>query len=158
MLAVAFIGTLWAPGNAASEPSASALRRALVESARASRDREPRLPGAGSALELRSGVAVDGLRSSAGGYMLDLRLRVLDARKAAPLLGRKHQPRLIASDGSVLRVPVAPKLGALRQAPAALEPGATYFALFANPGQKIQRGDRVRVELSDSWALEVVVE
>jgi hypothetical protein len=104
------------------------------------------------------GVVIESLRATAAGYMLDLRLRVLEPRRAAALLARRLEPRLVTADGVVLSVPVAPKLGALRQTALAAKPDGRYFVLFANPGQRVRRGDRVSVELGELLAREVAVE
>ncbi len=156
--AVASAGMLWPPGNAPASPSRSALRAAVIESARASREREAVTPREPSALERRFGVSIEGLRITAGGYLLDFRMRVLEPLRAAPLLARQVQPRVVTSDGTVLAVPVAPKLGALRQTATAARAGSTYFVLFANPGQRVRRGERVSVELGALQARGVLVE
>jgi hypothetical protein len=156
--AVASAGMLWPPGNAPVSPSRSVLRAAVIESARASREREVAPPREPSALERRFGMSIESLRTTAGGYLLDLRMRVLEPRRAAPLLARHVHPRVVTSDGVVLAVPVAPKLGALRQTATAVRTGSAYFILFANPGQRVRRGERVSVELGALQARGVVVE
>jgi hypothetical protein len=156
--AVASAGMVWPPGNVPAPPSRSALRAAVIESARASRQREAAPPREPSGLERRFGVSIESLRTTAGGYLLDFRMRVLEPRRAAPLLARQVQPRLITSDGTVLAVPVAPKLGALRQTATTAKAGSTYFVLFANPAQRVRRGERVSVELGPLQARGVMVE
>lgn len=156
--AVASAGMLWPPGDAPPAPSRGALRSAVLESARASREREAVARREPTALERRFGVSIESLRTTAGGYLLDFRMRVLDPLRAAPLLARPLQPRVLTSDGTVLAVPVAPKLGALRQTATAARAGATYFVLFANPEQRVRRGERVSVELGALQAQGVVVE
>ena len=157
-LLVVGVGLLWPPGSAPAAPSVSALRAAVLSRARASRTTSNRAAREPSALERRFGVAIESLRTTAAGYMLDLRLRVLDPREAAPLLARRLQPRVVTGDGVELSVPVAPKLGALRQTAPSARPDGRYFALFANPGQRVRPGDRVSVELGGLLAREVPVE
>jgi hypothetical protein len=130
----------------------------VIESAKASREREAVAAREPSALERRFGVSIESLRITAGGYLLDFRMRVLEPLRAAPLLARQVQPRVITSDGTVLAVPVAPKLGALRQTATVAKAGSTYFVLFANPGQRVRRGERVSVELGALQARGVLVE
>lgn len=92
------------------------------------------------ALVNRWGVAVDSLRLSASGYMLDFRFRVIDARKAKPLFVRRTKPVMRdEATGAELAVPVPPKTGALRSSndPKA---GRTYFMFFGNPGRQIAEG------------------
>jgi len=156
--ALASAGMLWPPGNALAPPSPSALRAAVIESAKASRERDAAPQREPSALERRFGVSIESLRTTAGGYMLDFRMRVLEPLRAAPLLARQLQPRVITSDGAELAVPVAPKLGALRQTTSAAKAGSSYFVLFANPGQRVRRGERVSVELGALQARGVLVE
>ena len=82
--------------------------------------------------------------------MLDLRYRVLDKDKAAPVLDRRTKPYLIVEkDNSKLHVPVAFKLGALRQTTKHVKEDRNYFMFFANPGRYVKSGDIVRVVIGD---------
>jgi hypothetical protein len=156
--AILGVGVLWPPASAPAAPSESALRAAVLQRARASRPAVDRVRRDPTPLERRFGVVIDSLSTTAGGYMLDLRLRVLEPVAAAPLLARRLRPRVVTADGSALTVPVAPKLGALRQTAAAAKADGRYFALFANPGQRVRRGERVEVELGELRVEGVVVE
>ncbi|MDD5556969.1 MAG: hypothetical protein PHN82_06945 [bacterium] len=107
----------------------------------------------------RWGVEVESARLTAAGRMVDVRLRVLDPEKAAPLLDRAVKPRLIEeTTGAVLPIPAYPKVGSLRQT--TLEPigGRTYFIIFSNAGGTVRRGGRVTVEIGDFRAEAVAVE
>lgn len=104
------------------------------------------------------GVKFLSLRPSAEGYLLDLRYRVINAEKAAPLLDRSIKPYLIAEkDNSKLFVPVSPKLGALRTNTKFVKENRNYFMFFANPGKHINRGDTVTIVVGDYKAEHVVV-
>jgi hypothetical protein len=95
------------------------------------------------------GIAIDGLRLTASGYMLDFRYRVLDARKARPLFERKTKPVLRdEATGAVMSVPVPPKTGALRNSndPKA---GKGYFMFFANPGRFLKARSRVTISIGE---------
>jgi len=103
-----------------------------------------------SALESRLGIKLEGLRLSAAGSMLDLRYRVLDAKKAAPLLDGKNQVVLIDDlRGAKLGVPDTPVLGRIRQTARnnAIATDRSYFILFANPGKAMQVGDQASLQL-----------
>lgn len=156
--AILGIGVSWPPGSAPAAPSESALRAAVLQRARASRHPDARVRREPTPPERRSGVAIESLRTTAGGYLLDLRLRVLEPLEAAPLLARGLRPRVVSADGAVLTVPVAPKLGALRQTASVARADGSYFVLFANPGQRVRRGERVTVELGELRVEGVVVE
>jgi hypothetical protein len=83
-------------------------------------------------------------RLSAAGSVVDLRYRVLDADKAAPLLDRKLRPVLVnAATGQRYYVPQPPIVGSLRQTVRnqAVQVGRTYFMLFANPDRVLKSGD-----------------
>jgi len=70
------------------------------------------------------GVEVLGIRPSAAGYMLDFRFRIVDPAKAAPLLDRQVEPRVIdKARGAELVVPTATKVGQLRQVAHSPQPG-----------------------------------
>jgi protein SCO1/2 len=102
-----------------------------------------------SAIARRWGIAIESLRTTASGYMLDLRYRVVDAGKAKPLFVRKTKPRLRdEATGLEMAVPVPPKTGALRNSN---EPraGRTYFMFFANPNKRVGPGGRVTLTIGD---------
>ena len=93
-------------------------------------------------LEQTLGVRVETLRRSAGGYMLDLRYRVLDAEKAKPFFDRGVKAYLHhQKSGARLFVPRSPKIGEMRSRTAA----PRNFVIFANPGQLVSSGDQVVV-------------
>lgn len=96
------------------------------------------------------GVRILGIHTTAAGYMLDFRYRVVDAKKATPILNRKIKPELIVeNDGRKLRVPVTSKLGPLRQSAKHVQEDRNYFMFFANPGRHVKKGDKVSVVIGD---------
>lgn len=99
------------------------------------------------------GVEFIDTRLSAADHLVDLRYRVLDAEKAAPLLDRKIKPVLVNSkNGRRYYVPQPPIVGALRQtarSPAAVQVGRTYFMLFANPDRELKTGDSLALYVGD---------
>ncbi|WP_147321370.1 hypothetical protein [Rhodoferax lacus] len=120
--------------DAASESSAESAAAASLE----------------ESLEGRWGIRVEGLRLSAANSMLDFRYRVLDAKKAAPLLDGKNQPYLLdAAHGATLGVPDTPVLGRIRQTARNnnILTDRTYFIMFGNPGKVLRSGDKVTLLL-----------
>jgi hypothetical protein len=116
--------------------------------------------GAQRAFEDRWGIQVEGIRLSAGGYMLDFRYRIVDAEKARALVDRRVKPYLIDErSGSRLMVPAPPKVGPLRQSMRHGNPqaGRTYFVLFANPARMIEKGQQVTVVIGDFKATNLTV-
>lgn len=107
----------------------------------------------------RWGVEVLGLRRVAAGYILDFRYRVVDPKKAAPLFARRAKPYIEdPATGARFQVPRPPKVGSLRQTPAAPAGNRTYFILFANPGRTLEPGKQVTVVIGDFQAAGVAVE
>lgn len=102
-----------------------------------------------SQVDARFGVRLETLRVSAAGTMLDLRYRVTDPARAKRIIHRAMEPYVREPQGGVLTVPRMAKVGALRQAPAALEADRVYFILFANPGRRVKPGDRVEVVIGE---------
>lgn len=101
-------------------------------------------------VEEKLGVHIKGVRLSAGGFMLDVRYRVLDAEKAAPLLNRKIHLYLEASNGARLGVPASPKIGPLRStARGVIRPDRDYTVLFGNPGGYLKPGSKVSLVVGD---------
>jgi hypothetical protein len=119
------------------------------------------VPTSEQVLAARWGIRVEGLRLSAAGSMLDLRYRVLDARKAAPLLDSKTQPYLLdAAHGATLGVPDTPVLGRIRQTARnnTVLTDRTYFIMFGNPGKVLQKGDSVTLLLGQVKVTELSVQ
>lgn len=108
------------------------------------------------------GVEPIALRLSAAGHMLDFRMRVLDAEKAAPLLVRKTECFLIAEKtGQVLQVARSPKIGALRstvRTEGMVKEDRIYGALFTNPGRLVRAGDQVTLVIGEFRAEHLVVQ
>ena len=86
-------------------------------------------------MEEKWGVKIVGVRLTAAGNMIDFRYKVIDRKKAAPILDRKNKPHLIdqASNRKV-NVKNMPKIGSLRQNTKTPIEGRVYFILFPNPG------------------------
>lgn len=106
----------------------------------------------------RWGVRVLGVRTTADGYMLDFRYRVVDAEKAAPLLDRRIKAQLVVEKSDArMTVPVSSKVGALRQTTRSVKAERNYFVMFANPARHVQPGDRVQVVIGDFSSGSLVV-
>ena len=120
--------------------------------------------GAGDTIALRVdalGIEIIGLRMSSGGYMLDLRYRVLDPEKAKPLFDHRIKPFLTdAKTGSKFGVPVPGKIGALRNTSRSGNPkvNKVYFTIFANPGRFLKPGAKVSVVVGDYRIDDLMVE
>lgn len=113
------------------------------------------------AVESAFGIRVEGLRLSAAGSMLDFRYRVLDAKKAAPLLDGKTQPYLLdEARGAKLGVPDTPVLGRIRQTARNnnILTGRTYFIMFGNPGHALRSGDKVTLLLGQMKVTDLTVQ
>jgi hypothetical protein len=112
-------------------------------------------------IEASFGIRVEGLRLSAAGSMLDFRYRVLDAKKAAPLLDGKIQPFLLDEvRGAKLGVPDTPILGRIRQTARNnnILTDRTYFVMFGNPGHALVSGDKVTLLLGQMKVTDLTVQ
>jgi hypothetical protein len=104
------------------------------------------------------GMKVVGLRQTAGGFLLDLRLRVVDPVKAAPLFDRDVTPYLLHQrTGARFLVPRMAKLGPMRSRSNG-QLGRTDFIVFANPGRLAAPGDRMTLVLGHYRSPDLVVE
>jgi hypothetical protein len=109
---------------------------------------------------MRWGVALQGVRLSAAGHVLDFRYRVLDADKALPLVDRTKKAFLMHEpSGAALGVIEAPMIGPLRQTEKFGKPqeGRIYTVLFGNAGMLVKEGDRVQVAIGEFRSPEIVV-
>lgn len=103
-----------------------------------------------AALGEHFGIALEQVRLSAAGRLLDLRYRVVDAGKAHTLFARTDRPALVHdASGLVLATPSFPRIGAMGQSAAHWQSGRTYFALFANPDRRVAAGDSVTLTLGE---------
>lgn len=99
------------------------------------------------------GVNIHGLVLSSAGYMIDLRYRIVDAEKAAPLMDKKIKPYLLVqATGARLDIPDTPKVGMLRQLPRndSAKMNHDYFIMFTNAGHRLTSGDRVDMVIGET--------
>ncbi len=94
-------------------------------------------------LEAQYGLRVNLLALTAAGGMVDLRLTVTDAAKAAALLGNLSPALGVSGSAVVLR---APDDGLPQEKP---EDGKLLFRLFPNSGNAVKRGTKVAVTFGD---------
>ena len=103
------------------------------------------------------GIEPISLRLTAAGHIIDFRYRVTDPKKALPLFDVRNKPTLIdQASGAKLSVPVAPKVGSLRQKTRKPEAGRIYFILFGNPGV-VKAGSKVTLIIGDVKAENLTV-
>ncbi|MBI5785677.1 MAG: hypothetical protein HZA64_09485 [Rhodocyclales bacterium] len=97
------------------------------------------------------GIHVTGLRVSAGGFMVDLRYRVVDPELAKVLLDRKVPAYLMdEATGLKFGVPNTAKLGRLRAgAQNNIHTDRDYGMLFGNPGNHLKPGALVTLVAGD---------
>jgi hypothetical protein len=109
-------------------------------------------------LRERWGIEVTSLKLTAAGHLVDFRYRVTDPMKALPLFDPKGRPILIdQASGTKLNVPVAPKVGSLRQKTLKPEVGRIYFILFGNTGV-VRDGSKVTVVIGEVKIEDLTVE
>jgi hypothetical protein len=117
-----------------------------------------------TALEKEWGIKILGLRLTAAGYVLDFRYKVLDPKKAAPIVQRQFSPTpyvLVERSGAKLGVPFTDKAGSLRSSvttAAQIKRGRNYTALFANPSKHVKPGEQVTVVFGEFKAEHVTVQ
>lgn len=102
--------------------------------------------------EAETGIRVTLIAVTAGGGMVDFRIKVLDSEKATQLFANpENKPILIAEDGETKLSPPSEL-----EFDVDLEAGKVYFTLYGNPDQVIKRGSPVTVIIGD-YRLEPVV-
>ena len=94
-----------------------------------------------AALEQRNGVRITHVAVSGAGGLVDLRYQVVDPERASALHGTL--PELV--DETTGADVDKPFMG--HRHSGAFKAGHTYFVLFENPGNLVQRGTRVTVVL-----------
>jgi hypothetical protein len=107
------------------------------------------------------GVRIEGLSLSAHGYLLDLRYRVTDPAKAAPLLDAKKTIHLLDdARNAKLGVPKSPVIGGMRQTSRnhVIYTDRDYFILFVNPGRAVRSGDMLKLAVDGTTIAELKVQ
>ena len=107
----------------------------------------------GQGLTKRVGVRIVHVAVSGEGGLLDLRFQVLDPSIAADIHDPTTPPALV-DEGTGL-VANSLLMGHAHTAP--FNPGETYYLIFEDPGNVIQRGDTVSVLLGDAQVEHVLV-
>lgn len=105
------------------------------------------------------GIAIQHLRLSARGRMVDFRYRVTDPTKAAVFSDREtHAYLLHPATGTRLPIPSGPKTGPLRQLAKAGGTNSVLFSIFANPGLQVKSGSTVVLVVGNRSLGNLVVE
>lgn len=103
-------------------------------------------------LAQRSGVRITHVAITGNGGLVDLRYQVVDADKAAVI--HEVSPELVdETTGAVVN-----QLFMGHQHKGLLRAGQTYYLIFQNPGNLVQRGTRVTVELGGRRVPHVTVQ
>jgi hypothetical protein len=92
------------------------------------------------------GVEVQAPRRVAAGYLVEVRLRVLDAGRAAPLFDPAAPARLVPEGGGKPLAEAGARIGWPGHG-AAPEQGRTYLLPFDNTGNGVAAGDRATLVL-----------
>lgn len=96
------------------------------------------------------GVEILSLRSTAAGYFLDLRYRVLDADKAQSLTDVKKDAYVLDPQSQIRQeVADTPTAGKLRERGRKLIPDRVYSIVFANAAKRITPGMKVTLVVGD---------
>jgi hypothetical protein len=94
----------------------------------------------------RTGVSITQLAVTGDGGLLDLRFQVVDPTKADAIHDRARPPALISEVNGV----VASDLLMGHEHTGTFRGGQTYYLVFTNPGNLVERGSQVTVLLGDA--------
>jgi hypothetical protein len=106
-------------------------------------------------LEEQLGIRILSLRLTSAGSQLDLRFRVTDVEKAAPLFDR-DRPHMIHQASGVKLHAVPPPADSASQATRS-EPEGRYAIVFSNPRRTVKHGDSVTILVGDCRVEHLVV-
>jgi hypothetical protein len=101
-----------------------------------------------------SGVKIVYVAITGGGGLIDVRFQVVDPDKAAALHDQATPPALIDESSGVVVNSLL--MGHSHSGP--YKTGVTYYLVFENPGNLVQRGGRVSVLLGDAQVQHVPVQ
>jgi len=99
------------------------------------------------------------LRTTADGYMVEFRYRVVDPVKARVLSNNKEFPRLKAMKSQArLAVPFFGTVGYIKSNRRFLKQGKNYTTMFSNENRHLISGDKVRIQVGNQQSPELTVE
>lgn len=101
-----------------------------------------------------TGVSVTQVAITGGGELVDLRYQVVDPTKAATLHDPATPPAVVEEDSGL----VIHQLLMNHAHTGAFHAGETYYLVFTNPQNRLQRGDYVTVLLGNSAIEHVLVQ
>lgn len=157
-LVLAILGLAACADQSLGQSEALDEKAEVAASATGSPDLHPNQSGEGWVVAEEIGIAVQAVRLSSAGYVLDMRYRVLDIEKATAMVGRQAKPYVIVEkSGAKLAVPVSYKLGPLRQSTTHPDDDRIYFTFFANPGRHVASGDTIRLVVGEYTSEPIVV-
>jgi hypothetical protein len=105
------------------------------------------------------GIRVCAMRMSFGNRFVDLRYQVMDSAKAARLGNGKTAAYLVdRATGRKLLMPQPPGEGAFPPTGNHLMDGRTYFALVANPQNRVQSGSELMFQVGGASPTNLVVQ
>jgi hypothetical protein len=142
VLATNALGGPWTKRFGADPPALTALAATWQRSAVSDQE-----------LADRVGVRIVGVTVSGGGGLVDLRYQVVDPNKAMKLTVSGTPPGMIDDATGVL----VNQLLDGSKVPMQFRAGSTYYMIFQNPGNMIQRGGTVRVFIGDAEVERVAV-
>jgi hypothetical protein len=126
----------------------------LVKSEERSPAKEEQPPN----MEAQWGVGVSTVRLTGADYFLDFRYRVLDPKKAAPLLDKNNKPVLIHQETGMEFPVQASKIGPVRSTAVQPKADRQYTVLFSNGNKTIKRGNKVTVVIGEFKAKDLTVQ
>jgi hypothetical protein len=150
VVAVAVAG-FWISSSLGGEPSTNG-RVGGVDPSLPAQMRRPIVSAAG--LVDRSGVKIVHVAITGGGGLIDLRYQVVDPDKAAAVHDEATPPAIV--DETTHVVVNSLLMGHLHAG--VYKTGVTYYLVFENPGNLVQRGSRVSVLLGEAQVQHVPVQ
>jgi hypothetical protein len=105
-------------------------------------------------LQARSGVRISQLDVTGAGGLIDLRFQVVDPSRAASVHSPATPPMLVDERTGV----VVNQLFMGHQHRSGMKAGQSYYLIFNNPGNLVERGSRVTVQLGAARVAHVPVQ
>jgi hypothetical protein len=105
-------------------------------------------------LQARSGVRISQLALTGAGGLIDLRFQVVDPNRAASVHSPATPPMLVDERTGV----VVNELFMGHQHRSGMKAGQSYYLIFVNPGNLVERGSRVTVQLGAARVAHVAVQ
>jgi hypothetical protein len=115
------------------------------------------IQNSGLEAEERWGIKIEVIRTTAEGFMLDFRYRIVNSEKSKMLFQPGITPFLVDQKNGIKISMQNSRLGPMRQTTTNPQVNRIYTIIFSNPNRSVKKGDKVTIVMGDFKAENLLV-